>query len=55
MKSFDFDFFLPVVCNTGANAGTDVKTQNLQSKSSRLLEDLLVSKMAENGGPTRYV
>uniref|UniRef100_A0A8V0Y3F1 LIM domain binding 2 n=1 Tax=Gallus gallus TaxID=9031 RepID=A0A8V0Y3F1_CHICK len=42
-----------VVCNTGANAGTDVKTQNLQSKSSRLLEDLLVSKMAENGGPTR--
>lgn len=42
------------MCNTGANAGTDVETQNLQPQSPRLPEDLSVSEVAANGGPARY-
>lgn len=49
----DFEF-LAVVCNTGANAGTDVETQNLQPQSQRLPEDLPVSEVAADGGPARY-
>ena len=52
-NSGDFEF-LAVVCNTGANAGTDVETQNLQPQSPRLPEDLSVSEVAANGGPARY-
>lgn len=39
------------MCNTGANAGTDVETQNLQPQSPRLPEDLSVSEVAADGGP----
>lgn len=46
--------FLAVVCNTGANAGADVETQNLQPQSQRLPEDLPVSEVAADGGTARY-
>lgn len=42
------------MCNTGANAGTDVETQNLQPQSQRLPEDLPISEVAADGGTTRY-
>lgn len=42
------------MCNTGANAGADVETQNLQPQSQRLPEDLPVSEVAADGGTARY-
>lgn len=38
------------VCYSGAHAGADVQTQDIQSQPQRLPQDLPLPEMAEDGG-----
>ncbi len=41
------------MCDPGAHAGADVQTQDVQSESPRLSEDVSVPEVAEDGRSSR--
>lgn len=43
----------PAVCDSGAHAGADVQTQDVQPQPQGLPQDLPLPEMAEDGGTTR--
>ena len=43
---------IPVVCNTGANAGVDVSPQGIWPDTEGLFEDHTVPEVAEDGSST---
>lgn len=53
LTSLSFLFMPSVVCYPGAHAGADVQTQDVQSESQRLPEDVSVSEVAEDGRSSR--